>query len=259
MPLTAGPRSPLAPPGLCQPPWHWLHLVSLFVRGAEKEKLLPLLLPFCLRCGRLEVAKVHHWPCQDGGGHLATPGLPHRKQRGRSSSSSFFLAPCTKRGTKWSHHRSGWHGPCDCLCRQDGPWQRDLGGHPWKGPGPATKGPGPTKKGQLSRVFPFLKYVTIEVLPVFLIGLTVCLFSEPASDWLLPGTEEALSSSSQKITSVAGFFTLHQKSSHTKTNKERNQNLLWLKCVLPKIMVFTCKDEIACLGSPWHSAFFQLP
>ncbi|XP_039947161.1 S-methyl-5'-thioadenosine phosphorylase isoform X2 [Hirundo rustica] len=34
-----------------------LHLVPLFMQGTEKEKLLPPLLPFCLWCGRLEVAR----------------------------------------------------------------------------------------------------------------------------------------------------------------------------------------------------------
>lgn len=52
--------------GPCQPLRWWLLLVTVFVRGTEKEKLLPLLLSLCLRCGKPGAAKcpLPSWHCQ---------------------------------------------------------------------------------------------------------------------------------------------------------------------------------------------------
>lgn len=111
------------------------------MQGAEKEKLLPLLLPFCWQHGWLKVAKQTNHLTSHGSGHMI-------RVRGPGCDASAVRL----------------QQPCGCLWCQEGPSH-------------GTSPPLPRRRRTAG--FFLLKYVTTETLPTSLIGPAIA-HSEPS-------------------------------------------------------------------------------
>lgn len=143
--------------------------------GAEKEQLLSPLLPFSSQDSWLKAARQIKLIVSHPETAAATWCGPNCTDLGHVATSSHISTPGAGPGHTVLAVRLltalGW----------------PLGAQPqelrWDQPGAPLPTPQRRRKESFSWVLLILKYVVIEVLPTSLIGLALCLFSEPASHW----------------------------------------------------------------------------